>query len=458
METCPLEIQMLILAFACTDDGSTGRSLSLVSRAFRQLSYPYQWYSLAIYGHAQATAFAKDLCSLPPALTPPRPISHLFVSTRTVLGAVDHIALDPPQIWPGVLRSILRYAAPTLQTLALISYEASVGSAAFLSQALRVHYPCLTELTIRGRCTVRQLSYPPSFFAEGIDDTANTDVMGQDPVQGTTWPAIRSLRRLHIACAFQGLSQGTHAEHTLIHELAPGLTYLRLSVLDLWGSKRMAEIFHAELAELGIVGRVLEVPPLQSPSPTNAARRAPPTRTALDRSSLSRMAHLTHPLTAPPPPPCQDLILRRASRVTWERIIPTSSDFEVFALQAAPTELADFYCSCCMDVRGDGDVMRVFEALADASDERFLYIPCIAKVGYGFLPEARADWLERIDGAKGCWAPRQGGDGRPVAGGAARIPPPGEEALDRPASGSWKRRHAVGFKAAVKQFLKAKFW
>ncbi|KAI0365695.1 hypothetical protein BV20DRAFT_716413 [Pilatotrama ljubarskyi] len=459
MDSCPLELQMLIFSFACTDDGSAGRALSLVSRAFRQLSYPYQWYSLAIYGHAQATAFAKHLCSLPPALEFPRLISHLFVSSRSALEAVDHntFELEPHRIWPGVLRSILRYAAPTLKTLAVICFEAPMDSAAILSQALRAHYPCLVELSIRGRCTPHQLSQPPPLLVEGGNDAQGTDDTDQDAMEVATWSAIPSLRRLHIACTFQGLARGTHAEHALVHELAPGLTHLRLSVLDLWGSKRMAEIVHAELAELGIVDTLLEVAPSQVLSPANAARRAPSAPSTFDRSSLSRMTHLTHPLAARSPPPAPGPLMHKASRVTWDRLIPRSSAFEMFAFQPAPTEMVDFYCSCCMDVRGDGDVMRVFEALSRASDERFLHLPCRAKYGYGF-EEARTDWLERIEGSSGCWSPRQGVYGRPVAGGADGNSPLGEQTLDRPTSQTRKRGHAAGFKTAVKQLQKAKFW
>ncbi|KAI9058246.1 hypothetical protein FKP32DRAFT_1614744 [Trametes sanguinea] len=409
MNTCPPEVQLLIFSFACTDDGSTGRSLSLVSRTFQRLSYEFQWHSLAILGHSQAVAFARMLYSQQPIPdVPQRPIHHLFISTRPVALAYDHLPLDVPPTWIGVLRGILRHAAPTLKTLAVVCLEAPMDSAAILSPTLRLYYPCLTELTIRGRCTLKQLSQPNRRRTSKVEATTII-----------TWPSIPTLRRLHLACAFQGLGNGTHSEHILINELAPSLTHLRLSVLDLWGSKRIAEILHAECADLGVADPFLEV--LPSP-PRLSSSSHPPSSTTARRASGARptsiptlrFPRLTFPIAGrsrlelrPPTP-------RKASRVTWHRIIPNNGLLQLFAFQSAPTELVDFYCSCCMDVRGDGDVMRVFEALARSSDERFLYIPCHKKSGYDFS-DAQTDWLERINSCSGCWAERRGNEGHEAA-------------------------------------------
>ncbi|KAI0670889.1 hypothetical protein C8Q78DRAFT_1190269 [Trametes maxima] len=465
MDTCPLEIQILIFSYACTDDGSTGRSLSLVSHTFRELSFPFQWYSLAIYGHDQATAFAKTLYSQLPSFSSQRPIFNLFVSTRNPSKAFDHISLQMPSTWPGVLRSILRYAAPTLRTLAVACFEAPMDSAIILSQALRVHYPCLTELTIRGRCTLLQLSRPSSLFVERSDHTWDETDVGDEPVQAATmdmvtWPPIPSLRRLHLACAFQGLARGTHAEHVLVNELAPSLTHLRLSVLDFWGSKRIAEILHAECAEGGISSPTLTVWPtriLPAPIefPTIATRRASSARTSSNRLSLARLPPLTHTAVGRASSSDPGSTTHKATRVTWDKIIPQSDTFSMFAFQPPPTELADFYCSCCMDVRGDGDVMRVFEALARDSNERFLYVPCLKKSGYGF-EAAKADWLSRIEGSPGCWSARQEEREQQVAAGAGVFRPTAEQALDRPPSG--RHRRVGSLRAAVKQLQKVKFW
>ncbi|KAH9847940.1 hypothetical protein C2E23DRAFT_740630 [Lenzites betulinus] len=440
MERCPIELQILILSLACTDDGSTGRSLSLVSRAFRQLSYPFQWNSLAFYGYKRVVAFSRWLYSQPPAPgAPSRPILHLLVSTRSAELASDQACVDSPATWPGVLRSILRYAAPTLQTLSVVCYEAPMDCAAILSETLRVHYPSLIELTVRGRCTPSQLSQSSLVYA----DLNNSEDVPHDPMivdaldgsaRGVTCPSIPTLRRLHLALAFQGMARGTHAEHTLIAGLAPSLTHLRLSVLDLWGSKRMAEIVHAECAESGIVDPSILVSPARTLS--------------LPRLSSSRR-------TTPTP----DAIPCQAIRVTWDRVIPPSDAFQRFVFQPPPTEFARFYCSCCMDTRGDADVMRVFEALGRASDERFLYLPLRTRSVYGF-EEAMADWLERIDGRQGCWAAREEDAERQVAEDAAVAPVVDEERervlSDRRPGGKHRRSLTIG--AAVKHLQKAKFW
>ncbi|KAL7280028.1 hypothetical protein ACG7TL_006442 [Trametes sanguinea] len=371
-----------------------------------------------------------------------------------------------PPTWIGVLRGILRHAAPTLKTLAVICFEAPLDSAAIISQALRLHYPCLTELTIRGRCTSRQLSQPvsPSPERDGeapdpVESRSDTDSAGEEVIP-STWPSIPTLRRLHLAAAFQGFSHGTHPEHILINELAPSLTHLRFSVLDLWGSKRIAEILHGECADLGIADPLLEVspsPPRLSSIPPSSSNTAQLANSGATHVSIPiiRFPRLTFPIAGrsrlelrPPTP-------HKASRVTWHRLIPINGLLQLFAFQPAPTELFDFYCSCCMDVRGDGDVMRVFEALARSADERFLYIPCHKKSGYDF-DDAQTDWLERIVGCSGCWAERRRDEGREIAAEAVESLPDEEQTFDGRAHG--KGRHSSRLKAAVKRIRRASFW
>ena len=61
----PLEIWRLIFSLACTDDGSTGRSLSLVSTYFREISAPFKYQSIAITHWSQIIAFSQIFCKLP---------------------------------------------------------------------------------------------------------------------------------------------------------------------------------------------------------------------------------------------------------------------------------------------------------------------------------------------------------------------------------------------------------
>ena len=61
----PVEIWHLIFSLACTDDGSTGRSLSLVSTHFRDISAPFKYQSIAITHWSQIIAFSQIFCKLP---------------------------------------------------------------------------------------------------------------------------------------------------------------------------------------------------------------------------------------------------------------------------------------------------------------------------------------------------------------------------------------------------------
>ena len=61
----PVEIWHLIFSLACTGDGSTGRSLSLVSTHFRDISAPFKYQSIAITHWSQIIAFSQIFCKLP---------------------------------------------------------------------------------------------------------------------------------------------------------------------------------------------------------------------------------------------------------------------------------------------------------------------------------------------------------------------------------------------------------
>ena len=77
MHRCPPEILWKIYGFACTDDGYTGRSLSLVSRYIHESSKPVKFQSLAVRGAWQAVECAALLESTPSHL---RRVDNLFIS------------------------------------------------------------------------------------------------------------------------------------------------------------------------------------------------------------------------------------------------------------------------------------------------------------------------------------------------------------------------------------------
>ena len=61
----PVEIWHIIFSFACTDDGSTGRSLSLVSTYFCDISALFKYRSVAITHWSQIISFSQFFCKLP---------------------------------------------------------------------------------------------------------------------------------------------------------------------------------------------------------------------------------------------------------------------------------------------------------------------------------------------------------------------------------------------------------
>jgi hypothetical protein len=65
MEKCPIEIWQEIFAIACTDAGLTGRSLSLVSKHFNDISGPLKYQSIAITRWRQLFAFSQTFSQLP---------------------------------------------------------------------------------------------------------------------------------------------------------------------------------------------------------------------------------------------------------------------------------------------------------------------------------------------------------------------------------------------------------
>ncbi|KAF7981944.1 hypothetical protein HWV62_30729 [Athelia sp. TMB] len=78
MDIAPPEIWTTISAYACTDAGSTGRSLSLVSKFIRDVSAPFKLQSMSIHGRQQAVAFQDLLLRTPPHL---RRVRYLYLSS-----------------------------------------------------------------------------------------------------------------------------------------------------------------------------------------------------------------------------------------------------------------------------------------------------------------------------------------------------------------------------------------
>lgn len=352
MNRCPPEIHARIFAYACTDDGTTGCALSLVSRYIHEVSYPYQWQCISLAGFKRVVQLAAEIRKMKRK----RPVNHLFLCDRyspppnCFPHPEDHTAYEL-DLLPAIV-TIAEYASATLETLSFFSDACFYDGASAVRHLLSVPYPQLKELTVRACCTPRQLA---------------------GPLPGDFLPcATPCLERLHLALPYHGFSSDNlQATHNLVQSISADVSHLRFTMLDKWGSKRVVEVVHAELAAAGIVARVLHLPPSDWDSPSTAIAHA----------------------------------------VTWERLLPDSLRF--FAIQPSPT--STFYCSCCMDLRGDVDVMRILECMSALADkERFAYMdrrPIRVRkcrtdpaevAGYGYV-EAKQDWVGRIQEEAGCW-------------------------------------------------------
>ncbi|KIP10196.1 hypothetical protein PHLGIDRAFT_101534 [Phlebiopsis gigantea 11061_1 CR5-6] len=359
MDRCPPEIHARIFAYACTDDGTTGCSLARVSRYIREVSLPYQWQCIALAGFKRVVQLAREI----EKSRIRRPVFHIFLCDRHS---------PPPNCYPHTedrtayelellpaLSIILGYVSESLETLSLFSDACFYDGAIAVRHVLSFPYPHLKELTIRACCTPRQLAG----FRPGDSLPCETP----------------NLERLHLALPYHGFSSDNlQATHNLIQSISSEVSHLRFTMLDKWGSRRVVEVVHAELAASRILTPVLDLPPLDWECPSTAT----------------------------------------ACPVTWDRLLPDGLRF--FAIQPSPT--STFYCSCCMDLRGDVDVIRILERMSVVADkDRFAYMdrrPIRARkcrmdplevAGYGFV-EAKNDWQTRVKNGGGCWKQKDAPD------------------------------------------------
>jgi hypothetical protein len=78
MDRCPDEILHDIFVLACTDDGTTGRRLSITSRRIRRVASAVRYRYIAVFGAAQLKAISVLLEAGPPSIR----VEHLLVSLK----------------------------------------------------------------------------------------------------------------------------------------------------------------------------------------------------------------------------------------------------------------------------------------------------------------------------------------------------------------------------------------
>ncbi|KZT04438.1 uncharacterized protein LAESUDRAFT_727914 [Laetiporus sulphureus 93-53] len=269
MENCPAEIWSRIFFLACADGGHTGRSLSHVSRYFRQTSQLAQLHSIAISGVGQLYEFTEMLSRRPSELCM---IRHLFVSSQDIprkrpyaypeiLASLPQEELSKHLIYhlyrPGdedliqqllkraghrrswnkvsilaerraafriVLLRLLRIVAPTLQTLTLYldtSHQLVLQD---------VQFPSLVELTLHSKFPIATVFGGPSRSVQPMPKLTRLHVAG-DPdcfeVFLGSVPALTHLRLTGVSYLASRIQSAVCAAINAfsadsIHEQSPG--------------------------------------------------------------------------------------------------------------------------------------------------------------------------------------------------------------------------------------------
>ena len=229
METLPFELLENIAAFACTDGGRTGCSLSLVSKRFREVARGTRFASVALTsGHpaqlaqflAAYTAARRD--ARPEHGATPR-IRHLCVcsdaSRRHSNARSGHGRPATPPLgestrrfeFTAVLKQLLRTVAPELESLALVSTPGFLPVPASLLE--KNVWPGLRELTIVGSASTL---VPPSDLGSNTSGPAAASSLL--PPASTTTPVASPSR----------LERRRGAPHTSASLRLKRLTHLHL--------------------------------------------------------------------------------------------------------------------------------------------------------------------------------------------------------------------------------------
>lgn len=200
MDRCPSEICGEIYSFACRDDGTTGRSLSLVSRFIHETSRPYKFQSVTIVGHKQLFAFADLIENTPSEL---RRVQCIFISAHS-----RHTTSNPRALSPEYTQRREAYSA-VKRILRAIAEWVKVIHVFFVFYRpfvlLPVELPVLEELVLHGP----------------LETSADHDLKIE----------FKSLKHLHLtsSCAPSYLMQQ-------ILKLTPSLIHLCISASDRSGA------------------------------------------------------------------------------------------------------------------------------------------------------------------------------------------------------------------------------
>ena len=205
MDRCPIEIWNQISAHACTDNGYTGRSLSLVSRYIHETSKSAKLQSLSLTKPKQIHGLARLIADTRPKY---RQVRYLFIASPCMCedesddggvhpaegeGSITNAAKSTARCITekdcrDVLAAFLRIIETITPTLTILHVHFPfVRKSLFLPTSTT--FPTLIELTLCG---------PYTDYDDRSTTTSEQDV-NESPSLSDHPPPFPSLRRLHLA-------------------------------------------------------------------------------------------------------------------------------------------------------------------------------------------------------------------------------------------------------------------
>ncbi|KAF7979708.1 hypothetical protein HWV62_41050 [Athelia sp. TMB] len=246
MEIAPPEIWAKISSYACTDAGSTGRSLSLVSQFIRDASAPFKLQSMSIRGQKQAIAFQDMLLQTPPHL---RRVRYLYLSptayspttlqSSSAVGLADSRSEEAPNRFesPPELRQLhslnelkellkkrLERTEQLQQTITTLSHILQATAEWVEILYLENHDPFHVKFSpLLTFPRLEELASGPRLIP---DSAGNSDI-------AQTLVICPKLRHWHIACGSFMQFRGREREFfSTIATIAPSITHLLFSGLQ----------------------------------------------------------------------------------------------------------------------------------------------------------------------------------------------------------------------------------
>ncbi|KAI0072938.1 hypothetical protein K474DRAFT_1678277 [Panus rudis PR-1116 ss-1] len=256
IDRCPAEIWARIFSFACTDGGYTGRSLSLVSRYFRDASLRVKLQSISLHGIDNASGFIEMYQRTSPHESPVQYLYFTYKPARrsrpSTFSAHDCSSVEE------ILRALLSYdLTPQEEDILrgrIVSHPV-IGSQYVSTQATFKHQVCsvlgrllsLTATSLRSLSLVlpQGMNIPTPLWKTSLPHLEQLSIYGcmmpsfsKPELPQNAEPLFPSLRFLHL----------TYCEHHLLlfTSSSPSLTHLRLSAV----SKLADEIINPLMAHV----------------------------------------------------------------------------------------------------------------------------------------------------------------------------------------------------------------